>query len=58
MANAAGSGDKSAIRMKRRNETKIIMRQSIMLVAVLAVIVPASVRHLSPSEGPALQPDR
>ena len=39
MANAAGSGGKSAARLKRRNETKMIMRQPIMLVAILAVIV-------------------
>ena len=39
MANAAGSGGKSAARLKRRNETKMIMRQPIMLIAILAVIV-------------------
>ena len=39
MANAAGSGGKSAARLKRRNESKMIMRQPIMLISILTVIV-------------------
>lgn len=38
MANSSGSGGKSAARLKKRNETKMIMRQPVMLFAVIAVI--------------------
>ena len=52
MANAAGSGDKSAIRMKRRNETKIIMRQSIIypLVKVLLFNLTGEIGAVSPPQ--------
>ena len=39
MANSSGSGGKSAARLKRRNETKMITRQPVMLISIIAVIV-------------------
>lgn len=38
MANTSGAGGKSAARLKKRNETKMILRQPVLLLAVLASI--------------------
>ena len=38
MANSPGTGGKSAARLKKRNETKMILRQPVLLIAVLATI--------------------
>lgn len=38
MANTSGAGGKSAARLKKRNETKMILRQPVLLLAVLANI--------------------
>lgn len=38
MANTSGAGGKSAARLKKRNETKMILRQPVLLFAVLASI--------------------
>ena len=38
MANSPGMGGKSAARLKKRNETKMILRQPVLLIAVLATI--------------------
>ena len=38
MANAPGTGGKSAARLKKRNETKMILRQPVLLIAILATI--------------------
>ena len=38
MANTSGAGGKSAARLKKRNETKMILRQPALLLAVLASI--------------------
>lgn len=39
MANSSGAGGKSAARLKRRNETKMILRQPVLLIAILATVV-------------------
>ena len=39
MAKSSGSGGKSAARLKKRNETKMILRQPVLLLAVVATIV-------------------
>jgi iron(III) transport system permease protein len=38
MANSPGTGGKSAARLKKRNETKMILRQPVLLIAILATI--------------------
>ena len=38
MANTSGAGGKSAARLKKRNETKMILRQPVLMLAVLASI--------------------
>lgn len=38
MENSPGTGGKSAARLKKRNETKMILRQPVLLIAVLATI--------------------
>lgn len=38
MANSPGTGGKSAAHLKKRNETKMILRQPVLLIAVLATI--------------------
>ena len=38
MVNSPGTGGKSAARLKKRNETKMILRQPVLLIAVLATI--------------------
>lgn len=38
MANSPGTDGKSAARLKKRNETKMILRQPVLLIAVLATI--------------------
>ena len=38
MANSPGTGGQSAARLKKRNETKMILRQPVLLIAVLATI--------------------
>ena len=38
MANSPGTGGKSAARLKKRNETKMILRQPVLLIAILTTI--------------------
>lgn len=39
MAKSSGSGGKNAARLKKRNETKMILRQPVLLLAVVATVV-------------------